>query len=190
MPTLQATSEDTRVYECCVLYPYPLGQKEENEVLKEVEGYFAEAGAKLVAKDKWGRRGLAYPIEGATEGSYIIYYFEMEPGKLKEVDTQLRISKNVLRHMFVKPPKNYQIVQFSDKYEQWLKERSTVEEKRAKEREVKVQEQVAKKAQREAKRTQEKKKEDKQATAAAKPMSGEALTEKLDKLISDDSVDL
>ena len=176
------------MYECCVLYPYPLGQKEENELLKEIEGYFAEAGAKLVAKDKWGRRGLAYPIEGAMEGSFVIYYYEMEPAKLKEIDQQLRISKNVLRHMFVKPPKNYQILQYSEVYEQWLKERSTVEEKKAKEHEAKVQELIAKKAQRAAKRTEEKKKEDKQV--AAKPMSEAAITEKLDKLISDDSVDL
>lgn len=189
MPSLQASGEDVRIYECCVLYPYPIGQKEENELLKEVEGYFTEAGAKLVSKDKWGRRGLAYAIEGFMEGNFVIYYFEMEPAKVKEVDTQLRINKQVLRHMFVLPPKHYQIVQFSETYTQWKKDRSTVEEKRSREREEKVKETVARKAKRAAKMVEEKKKEQKEQKAAP-ALNEQVLTEKLDKLISDDQVDL
>jgi small subunit ribosomal protein S6 len=187
-PTLTPTSEDTRIYECCVLYPYPFGQKEESDLQKEIEGLFAEAGAKMVAKDKWGRRGLAYTVGGFNEGSYIVYYFEMDPSKLKEIDTQLRIMKGVLRHLFVKPPKHYQILKYSEVYEQWLKERSTVEERRDKEREEKLKEQVAKKAKRQAQRTMEKKKEE--TAKPAEAMSEEAISEKLDKLISDDTIDL
>jgi small subunit ribosomal protein S6 len=189
MPTLQATSEDTRVYECCILYPYPIGQKEENDLLKEIEGLFAEAGGKQVAKDKWGRRGLAYPVNGATEGNYIIYYYEMEPAKVAEIDTQLRIMKNVHRHLFVKPPKHYQIIQYSAAYEQWLKERESVDEKRSREREEKLKDVVARKAKRQVQRAEEVKKEHKEQKPAA-PMSGEALSQKLDKLVSDDSVEI
>src|SRR5438874_124716 len=109
MPTLTPSSEDVRIYECCILYPYPLGQKEEAELLKEIEGLFADAGGKLVMKDAWGRRGLAYPIGGAVEGNYIVYYYELDPLKVKEIDGALRIMKNVDRHLLVKPPKNYQI---------------------------------------------------------------------------------
>ena len=139
MPTIEATSEDTRVYEVCVLFPYPLNQKEEKEAHKEVEDYFEEVGAKQVSKDSWGRRGLAYKIGGYTEGSFIVYYYEMDPLKLKEVDQNLRISKNVLRHITVKPPKGYQIVKYSEKYEEWLENKDTeVEEtKQQKEDELK-----------------------------------------------------
>jgi ribosomal protein S6 len=188
MPTLTPSSEDTRIYELCLLYPYPIGQKEEHELLKEIDVLFTEAGARLVAKDKWGQRGLAYPIEGSKEGNYIIYYYDMLPAKVKEIDTQLRIMKNVLRHMFMIPPKNYQIVQYGETYEQWLKERESVTDKRDREKEEKVKEAVARKAKRTAKLVEEKKKEQKAAPAQA--MSGEDLTQKLDKLISDDSVDL
>jgi small subunit ribosomal protein S6 len=188
MPTLTPTSEETRIYELCLLYRYPIGQKEEHELLKEVEGLFAEAGAKMVSKDAWGRRGLAYAIEGSAEGNYVVYYFEMEPGKLQEIDTQLRINKSVLRHMFVIPPKKYQVVQYSDAYTQWLKERENVDEKRAREKEEKLKDVVARKAKRQAQRAEEKKKEEKKPAGPA--LSGEALTEKLDKLISDDKIDL
>ena len=135
MPELTPTSEDTRIYEWCILYPYPMNQKEEAQLLKEIDELFSEAGAKLVAKDAWGRRGLAYSIKGSTEGTFVVYYFEMDPAKVKEVDSQLRIMRGVLRHLFVKPPKHYQIVQYAAKYEQWLKERETVEEVKTRERE-------------------------------------------------------
>lgn len=192
MPALQATSEDTRIYECCVLYPFPLGQKEEADLLKEIEGYFAEAGAKQVAKDKWGRRGLAYSIGGFNEGNFIVYYYEMAPSKLREIDTQLRITKNVLRHLCVKPPKNYVVLKYSEVYEQWLKERENVEERRSREKEEKLKDQVARKAKRAAQRTAEINKQErkKETGPAAGPMTEEALSEKLDKLIADDQMDL
>jgi small subunit ribosomal protein S6 len=186
MPTLQATSEDTRIYECCVLYPFPFGQKEEMELLKEIEGSFEEAGAKQVAKDKWGQRGLAYTVGGFNEGNFVVYYYEMDPSKLKEIDTQLRIVKGVLRHMFVKPPKNYVVLKYSEVYEQWLKERENVDDRRSREREEKLKDQVARKAKRAVQRTEEQKKEKK----ALPSLNEEALTEKLDKLIADDQVDL
>ncbi|TSC59165.1 MAG: small subunit ribosomal protein S6 [Candidatus Peregrinibacteria bacterium Greene0416_19] len=179
-------SEDTRTYECCILYPNPLGQKEEAELIKEIEALFSEASAKLMMKDVWGRRGLAYSIKGFTEGNYVVYYYELDPSKLKEIDRALGIMKNVLRHMLVKPPKHYHMVKYSELYEQWMKERETVEEKRSREQEEKVKERVAEKAKRQARQQHEEKKRDE-----AKPaMQGDVLTEKIEKLISDDSLDL
>ena len=187
MPQLVPTSEDSRIYEWCVLYPYPMTQKEEQQVTKEVEGHFEEAGARQVAKDAWGRRGLAYSVGGFKEGNFTVYYYEMDPGKVKEVDNALRITKGVLRHIAVKPPKRYQVVQFSEAYVQWLKDRKTVEEQRAAAREEKVQEQIARRAKMKAKATAERKKT---AKPAEQPLGEEALTEQIEKLISDDSVDL
>ncbi|MFA6039588.1 MAG: 30S ribosomal protein S6 [Candidatus Peribacteraceae bacterium] len=187
MPQLVPTSEDTRIYEWCVLYPYPLTQKEEQQLIKEVEGHFEEVGAKLVAKDAWGRRGLAYAVGGFKEGNFTVYYYEMDPAKVKEVDNALRITKGVLRHITVKPPKHYQVVKFSEAYEAWLKDRKTVEEQRASAREEKVQEQIARKAKMKAKATAERKKTVK---PAERPLEEEAITEQIDKLISDDTLDI
>ena len=74
---------ETKVYEICVLIPFPLNQKEEQEIQKAVEGLIEEHGGKQVAKDVWGRRGLAYRIKGYDEGNYIVYYYELDPNNLK-----------------------------------------------------------------------------------------------------------
>ena len=187
MPTLTPSSEDTRIYEVAVLYPSSINQKEEQQALKEVEELFAEAEAKLIEKDNWTKRGLAYRIGGHDEGNFVIYYFEMDPDKLKEIDEALRIIPNVLRHIVIKPPKGYQVIKFSEEYEKWLKNRETDVDKKKREKEEALQKQVAERAKRQAKRATEQKK-DTEETAA--PIEKEKLTKELDKIISDDELDL
>lgn len=184
MPTLVASSEDVRIYECAILYPL-LSQKEESVLLKEIDALFTEAGAKLVAKDAWGRRGLAYPIKGQTEGNFVIYYWELDPLKLKEVDQQMKILKNLSRHLFVKPPKNYQVVKYSETYKEWLKNRETLGQKKMREKEEAAKERLAKRAM-QSKKAPKKMAEEK----SAGPLKQEELTEQLDKLISDDTSNL
>lgn len=181
MATLQASSEDTRIYELCVLYPFPLNQKEETEILKGVEELLSEAGAKTIMKDVWGRRGLAYPIGGYREGSYVVYYVDMEPGKLKELDNQLRIMKGVLRHLIVKPPKNYKIVPYAGRFDEWKAQTKAAGELKAAEKEEKLKKQVLEKAKRAAKKPEAEKK-------ASAPKGD--ITSTLDKLISDDKIDM
>jgi len=182
MADLVASSEDVRIYECAILYPYPLTQKDEAALMKEIDASFQEAGAKLVMKDAWGRRGLAFPIKGAKEANVTITYWEMDPLKVKEVDQSLKISKGVLRHLFVKPPKHYQIITYADAYEQWLKKRESIGQKRAREQQAALEEKVAANARRKAQmKTTEKKIE-----KPAEKMSGEDVTKQIDKLITDD----
>ncbi len=189
MPSLVPSSEDVAIYEVCVLYPV-LQQKEEQQVQRDVEELFEEAGARQMTKDLWGRRGLAYRIKGNMEGNFVVYHYEMDPLKLRELDRNLRIVKNVMRHLVVKPPKGYQVVKFSEAYEQWLKDRETLDQVRVREKEEKLKVQVAKRAQAQVRRSDERKKLEGKENEAAKPMQQDLLTEKLDKLISDDTLDL
>lgn len=181
MPTLTPSSEDTRIYEIAILYPFPLGQKEEQDLVKGIEELFTEAGAKLVFKDAWGRRGLAYKIGGYTEGNYIIYYYDMEPSKLKEIDTQLRIMKGVLRHMMVKPPKHYVVSSFAENYQKWLDSERVAGERALQEKEEKLKKQVVDKAAKKVTKPATKKVEE----APAKPVTKEDITQSVDKLLSD-----
>ncbi len=182
------STEDARIYEVAVLYPYPLNQKDESKLLKDVEGILADAGGMQVAKDLWGRRGLAYKVKGFSEGSFAIYHYELDPLKLSEVDEALRILPGMLRHMIVKPPKNYAVVKYSETYVEWQKERESVEDLRTKEREEKIQKQVADKAKRQAKRATTDKKPVEAAPSA--PAAPGAIEAELDKIIGSDSLDL
>tara|TARA_Y100000310_G_scaffold278017_1_gene296206 strand:- start:343 stop:921 length:579 start_codon:yes stop_codon:yes gene_type:complete len=192
MPELTETDVDetVRTYEICVLYPSNLQQKEEATLLKDVEGIIEEQGGKLVSKDNWGKRGLAYRIKGSDEGIYVVYYYELDPNTLKEIDTALRITPNLLRHIIVKPPKGYEIIKFSEGYEAWLKDRESVEEKKQKEKEAKLAKSVADKAKRQVKRAAAAKKEELSEETPKPAVDKKQISAELDKLISDDDLDL
>lgn len=184
MVSYNPSSEDVRLYEVAILYPYPMNQKEESELLKGIDEIFAEAKAKQIFKDVWGRRGLAYKVGGFDEGNFIIYYFEIDPSKIDEIDEQLRILKGMLRHMIVKPPKKYQISSYADNEKRWKEQNRVEGERKTQEKEDKKLKQVVDKAKRAPMRA---KKDDAEKAA---PVSGEALTQKLDKLISDKDLEI
>lgn len=185
MVSYTPSSEDVRLYEVAVLYPYPMNQKEEAELLKGIDEIFADAGAKQIFKDVWGRRGLAYKIAGFEEGNFVIYYFEIDPSKLTEIDEQLRILKGMLRHMMIKPPKKYQISPYAESEKKWKEANRLEGERKVQEKEDKKLKQVVDKAKRAVPVRERSKKDD------VKPaVTGEALTQELDKLISDKDLEL
>lgn len=177
--------DNVRLYEIAVLYPFPINQKEESDLQKAIEGLLEEAGGKQIFKDVWGRRGLAYKIGGFLEGSFIIYYYELDPSKIDAIDEELRILKGVLRHMIVKPPKNYQITSYADAEKQWKEQDRLEGERRQQEKEEKKLKQVVNKAKR---KTAAKKEES--SDKPEKPITGKALDDQLDKLISDSDLEI
>ncbi|MHB8104710.1 MAG: 30S ribosomal protein S6 [Dehalococcoidales bacterium] len=52
--------------------------------------------------DKWGKKKLAYPIKHVLEGNYILTKFKMSPARCKELEANLRISEDVIRHLLIK----------------------------------------------------------------------------------------
>ena len=186
MPTLNPSSEDVRVYEIAVMIKPDLDQKAEATLMKELDEHFKEAQGKLLFKDPWSKRGLAYDIGGYGEAKFVIYYFEMDPKFIRELDKQLRLQKGVLRHLIVIPPKNYEAVSYEEAYQQWLKTRVSVSDQRRLKKEEKLKEQVVAGAKRATKRTEAAKKE----AVPAKPMKMEKLTQELDKMISDQDLQM
>jgi small subunit ribosomal protein S6 len=51
---------------------------------------------------KWGKKKLAYPIKHVLEGNYILAKFQMKPARAKELEANLRISEEVIRHLLIK----------------------------------------------------------------------------------------
>jgi len=51
---------------------------------------------------KWGKKKLSYPIMHFNEGNYVLAKFQMKPARAKELEANLRISEEVIRHLLVK----------------------------------------------------------------------------------------
>jgi small subunit ribosomal protein S6 len=59
-------------------------------------------GGTLVGVEEWGRRKLAYKIEGTFRGYYIIADFAGLPATVKELERNYRIDDRVLRYLTTK----------------------------------------------------------------------------------------
>lgn len=51
---------------------------------------------------KWGKKKLAYPVKHFMEGNYVLAKFQIKPAKAKELEANLRISEEVIRHLLIK----------------------------------------------------------------------------------------
>lgn len=181
MVKLSPSSEDVRVYEIAVMHQPDLNASQETKLLAEVEAVFSDAKGKTLFKDPWSRRGLAYKVGGFTEAKFVIYYIEVDPAAIRDIDTALRLQKGVLRHLIIMPPKGYEAVSFEARYQEWLKTRETVKEVRERQKGEKVRQNVVAQARRESERLKAKEKVVKSDT----PLEKEKLEKQLSDLISD-----
>lgn len=78
----------------------------EEEALKEeiskVEDLIRKGEGNVEKVDLWGRRRLAYPVNKKREGIYAVFYFQVGPESLKEIDRVMKIDQKVMRFMIVK----------------------------------------------------------------------------------------
>ena len=79
-----------------------LSDKELESLLKNIKMSLSKSDGKLVHEYIWGRRRLAYEIEGNDFGVYHTWYFTGSGKTVDELQRQFGYSDNVLRHQIVK----------------------------------------------------------------------------------------
>ena len=71
--------------------------------LERVNNDIGERGGTVVRQERWGGlRRLAYPIKDYNEGNYVLTYLELDPERAGELEANLRVSENVLRHLLLR----------------------------------------------------------------------------------------
>lgn len=68
-------------------------------VTARIDGAIVGQGGEIESVDDWGKRKLAYEIDGLNEGNYILVNFQADPTQIQELDRVLRITDAVKRHM-------------------------------------------------------------------------------------------
>ena len=62
-------------------------------------------GGSVDGTDYWGRRKLAYEIQGETEGNYVVVNYTAEPATSDELDRLLNLSESVIRTKILRKDK-------------------------------------------------------------------------------------
>ena len=69
---------------------------------ERVTGWIKAGGGTDPQTNVWGRRRLAYGIRKHTDGIYVQYNYQMVPTASRDLDRNLRIDEQVIRHLIVR----------------------------------------------------------------------------------------
>ncbi|MCH4185018.1 MAG: 30S ribosomal protein S6 [Eggerthellaceae bacterium] len=90
-----------KAYELLYFVAPSIDEDSRAAISKRIESAIAEGKGTIDNVESWGKRKLAYEVEGLNEGDYTLVNFHADPENIKELDRVLRISDIVLRHMIV-----------------------------------------------------------------------------------------
>ncbi len=71
-------------------------------VVETVKGLVERVDGKVTQVDLWGMRRLAYPIQKQWEGQYVLMRLGMEPTGVAELERNLGLTEQVMRHLVVR----------------------------------------------------------------------------------------
>ena len=91
-----------RDYELVLIISPEVVDEALDTTLDKVSQFITGKGGIISNTERWGKRKLAYPIKHFIEGSYVLTQFKFKPTSSKELEANLKISEEVLRHLLIK----------------------------------------------------------------------------------------
>ena len=92
-----------RYYELLYIVNSNFERKKIDEAMNEIDSRIKKTKSKIINHIIWGKKKLAYPIQGNKYGTYILVHYQGgDNNKLDEFDSWLKLSDLVIRHMIVR----------------------------------------------------------------------------------------
>ena len=93
-----------KLYELTVIIDSSLDESTIQTEIEKIENRITDSNGKIHRLDRWGLKRLAYEIKKRTQGYYVFFLFEANPGLTGEIEKNLRLSENVLRYLTILSP--------------------------------------------------------------------------------------
>jgi len=91
----------SREYELVYILTPEMSDEALETRVNNITQFITSKDGTIIGVDKWGKKKLAYPIKHFLEGNYILTKFTMSPARCKELEANLRISEDIVRHLLV-----------------------------------------------------------------------------------------
>ena len=91
-----------KAYELLFFVAPSIDEETRLAVLKRIDTAITADNGTVDNVDNWGKRKLAYEVNGLTDGDYTLIDFHANPESIAELDRVLRITDAVERFMIVK----------------------------------------------------------------------------------------
>ena len=93
-------------YETVFILNPVLSDTQVEETAKKFESFLTERGAKFVAKENWGLKKLAYPIQNKKSGFYHLFEYTVDPTVISDLELEFRRDERFMRYLTVKLDKH------------------------------------------------------------------------------------
>jgi len=93
-----------REYEVLYIVRADLDDDKVQEAVKRVNTLIERSGGTIERTNLWGKRKLAYEVKHQKDGSYVLQDFQLDPVRVPELESALKITEEVLRHLIVRKP--------------------------------------------------------------------------------------
>ena len=90
-----------KAYELLFFVAPGIEDETRDAVMERIQGTITNLDGTVDNVDVWGKRKLAYEINGLTDGDYTLIDFHADTQSIAELDRVLRINDTVVRHMIV-----------------------------------------------------------------------------------------
>jgi len=95
-------------YETVFILTPVLSDVQVEEAVKKFEDFLKESNAKIVNKENWGLKKLAYPIQLKRNGFYHLFQFEAEGDIVAKLELAYKRDERILRFLTVNLDKHGQ----------------------------------------------------------------------------------
>jgi len=93
-------------YETVFILNPVLSDEQIKETVKKYEDFLVSIGAEMVAKEDWGLRKLAYPIQHKKSGFYHLFEFKAPGEVIEPLELEFRRDERMMRYLTVKLDKH------------------------------------------------------------------------------------
>lgn len=90
-----------RPYEGIFIFKPNLEEEMKNSLVDKIKNVIAKFG-EIKEEEEWGIRKLAYEIQDLREGYYYLIRFDSENGVIEELNHQVRITEEIMRHLVIR----------------------------------------------------------------------------------------
>ncbi len=88
-------------YETVFILNPVLSEDQIKETVKKYEDFLVSNGAKMVAKEDWGLKKLAYPIQNKKSGFYHLFEYTVPGDVINQLEVEFRRDERFMRYLTV-----------------------------------------------------------------------------------------
>ena len=88
-------------YETVFILNPVLSEEQIKETVKKFESFLVSNGAKMISKENWGLKKLAYAIQHKKSGFYHLFEYTAEGDAITAVELDFRRDERIMRYLTV-----------------------------------------------------------------------------------------